>query len=103
MKNLILFIILIICYSCTPSGSVEKKYCGLVVSKGYEPPTSGYKSKQDANYFIIIKDKDCGKNIRIETTVPIYYELEVGSYVCFSLNAWQLRDYGNVTELKHLK
>ncbi len=90
--------------SCTMThdNDQEKNYCGPVISKGYEQPTSGYKSKQDAVYFVIILDDQCKKHIRVNVTVPTYYEAKDGKSMCFTLSKWNMRNYGN-SNGEHLK
>jgi hypothetical protein len=76
----------------------EYTYHGVVVSHGYEPPTSGYKSKQDAKYFILMKEDSSGKVIRINVTIPTYHSLKVGDKTAFTISNRQLYDYGNSTD-----
>jgi hypothetical protein len=76
-----------------------KQYCGEYVSKGYDEPTSGYKTHTDPVYYIIIRLSN-GYNIRVNVTVPVYYNAVPGSRFCFSLDQRDLDQYGNGN--KHL-
>lgn len=102
MKNLLLLLIFTFIISCIGPDQSEKTYCGIILEKGYEMPTSGYKSSQNAKYFLIIRDTECNKTIRIDVTVPRFYDCKVGDSACFILSGIQLRDYGN-SEGEHLK
>lgn len=84
-------------------GNEVKDYCGYVIDKGYDPPSSGYKSHTDAQYWIVFQDEDCHKAIRVHVTPGAYYEDKLDNRVCFSLSASELKWYGNTNEIKHLK
>lgn len=93
MKKLLILFIPLLLFSC----DYEKQYCGVVIQKGYEGPTSGYKSVQDPVYFIILKVDSVNKAIRVNVTVPTYYSLEQGGRACFNLSEFDIRYYGNGT------
>jgi hypothetical protein len=80
----------------------EKNYCGTIVDKGYEAPTSGYKSKRDPVYFVIMKVDSINKNIRINVTIPTYYELNNGDRTCIELTGFEMRKFGNTSKPQHL-
>jgi hypothetical protein len=82
-------------------GSETRNYCGPIIEKGKEDPTSGYKSSTDAVYYLIMKDTQCNKTIRVEVNVPTYYNNEIGQNVCFELDRRDMCHYGNGCE--HLK
>lgn len=84
-------------------GNSEKDYCGYVIDKGYDPPSSSYKSYTDAQYWIVLQDEDCHKAIRLHLTPGAYYEAKIGKRTCFLVSAYELKWYGNTNELKHLK
>lgn len=105
MKNLLLILSIFIFTGCNPSSypdDREKNYCGPVIHKGYQEPTSGYKSHRDAVYYLIINDTECRKFIRVHVTVPTYYEAVIGKNVCFTLSGYDLKSYNN-SDGKHLK
>ena len=84
-------------------GNAEKDYCGYVIDKGYDPPSSGYKSHTDAQYWVVIQDEDCHKGIRVHVTPGAFYDARKDERICFTLSAYELKWYGNTNELKHLK
>jgi hypothetical protein len=84
-------------------GNEVKDYCGPIIDKGYDPPSSGHKSHTDAQYWLVLQDEQCYKAIRLQVTPATYYANEKGKRICFSLSAYALRDYGNTNKLKHLK
>ncbi len=81
----------------------EKEYCGKVIDKGYDPPSSGYKSQQDAQYWIVLMDQDIHKAVRVHVTPSCFYDTDKDDHVCFILSARQMEQYGNTDEYKHLK
>jgi len=93
MKKL-LFGVLLLLVGC--SDNKEKRYCGTVVEKGKEEPTSGYKSKRDATYFIIMRTDSCNQTIRVNVTVPTFYNAKIDSPICFLLDGWDLYGGSNV-------
>jgi hypothetical protein len=93
----ILVILMVLFISCRGD---EKKYCGEIIQKGYEGPTSGYKSSRDANYFVILKVDSINTGIRVDVTVPTFYGLKEGDRTCFTLTEGSLGSYGN--GYKHL-
>ena len=84
-------------------GEVTKNYCGKVIDRGYDPPSSGYKSHTDPTYWLIFKDRDISRNIRVNVTPDCYYRDSIGQNVCFELSAVEMYHYGNVNEAGHLK
>lgn len=76
----------------------ETKYCGVVVEKGYDAPSSGYKSHTDPEYLIYLREDRTHKVIRVEVNVPTYYDLSVGKRTCFTLKNWQLNHCGNTND-----
>lgn len=78
--------------------SKEYSYCGIILDKGYEPPTSGYKSHHDAVYYVIMKENVSGKGIRVNVNVPTYYSLNKGSNTCFTISNYSLYYYGNTQD-----
>lgn len=88
-----IFIIAIICLLLACQD--EKNYCGIVIEKGYEMPTSGYKNSRDAKYFVILKVDSAQTAIRINVTVPAWYGLVVNERACFRLSEMDLEVYGN--------
>jgi len=85
--------------SCTRDGAKEYHYSGSVISKGYEAPTSGYKSSQDAVYYIMMREDKSGKVIRVVVTVPTWYSLKEGDRTGFVLSNWDLYYSGNTTDM----
>lgn len=75
--------------------SKEYKYCGFIITKGYEQPTSGYKANRDAVYYVIMKENVSGKAIRVNVNVPTFYSLDAGSNTCFTLSNMSLYKCGN--------
>lgn len=73
----------------------EKNYCGTIIEKGYEQPTSGHKTHTDPCYFLIMQVDSINKSIRINVTIPTWYSLEKGSRACFELSEMDLDIYGN--------
>lgn len=85
------------------TGNEVKNYCGKVMDKGYDSPSSGHKSHTDAQYWIIFRDEDCGKAIRVHLSPGAWYDATMNQRTCFSLSAFELQWYGNTNEPKHLK
>lgn len=73
----------------------EKSYCGTIIEKGYEQPTSGHKTHTDPCYFLIMKVDSINKSIRINVTIPTWYSLNTGSRTCFDMSLMDMRMYGN--------
>ena len=71
------------------------KYKGVVVNKGYELPTSGYKSHTDPKYIIYMKEDITQKVIRVEVKVPVYFSLNKGDKTEFELSNPQMFKFGN--------
>ena len=104
MRKIFILIILVglICVftSCKPDGSKERLYTGVIISKGYEAPTSGYKSEQDAKYFVLMREDSLGKVIRVNVTIPTYYSLNEGQRTGFILSNWVLYYSGNTINMR---
>lgn len=71
------------------------KYKGVVVDKGYELPTSGYKSHTDPKYIIYMREDITQKVIRVEVKVPVYFSLNKGDKTEFELSNPQMFKFGN--------
>jgi len=71
------------------------KYKGVVVDKGYELPTSGYKSHTDPKYIIYMKEDITQKVIRVEVKVPVYFSLNKGDRTEFELSNPAMYKSGN--------
>ena len=99
MKNLLIILSIFFLASCERAGSKEYQYSGSVVSKGYEPPTSGYESSRDAVYYIMMREDKSGKVIRVNVTVPTWYSLNEGQRTGFVLSNWDLYYSGNTTDM----
>lgn len=84
-------------------GDMEKDYCGKVIHMGYDPPSSGYKTHSDAQYWMVIEDEDIHKAIRVHVTPACYYSLKVDQRVCFTLSGKDMANYGNTQEWGHMK
>ena len=74
---------------------VTTKYKGVVVDKGYELPTSGYKSHTDPKYIIYMREDITHKVIRVEVKVPVYFSLNKGDKTKFELSNPQMYKLGN--------
>jgi hypothetical protein len=83
--------------------ALEKEYCGIVIDKGYDPPSSGYKTHLEERYWMIILDKDIHKAVRVHVTPACYYSNNLGSNVCFILTGGEMEYYGNTDNFEHLK
>ncbi len=104
--NIICYITSFVCwvyvfcfFSCKPPGAKEYMYSGIIVDKGYEAPTSGYKSSREASYFLMMKEDSSGKTIRIKVTIPTWYSLDKGKRATFKLSNWDLYYSGNTTDM----
>lgn len=71
------------------------KYKGVVVNKGYELPTSGYKSSTNTKYIIYMREDITQKVIRVEVKVPVYFSLNKGDKAEFELSNPQMFKFGN--------
>jgi hypothetical protein len=71
------------------------KYKGVVVNKGYELPTSGYKSSTNTKYIIYMREDVTQKVIRVEVKVPVYFSLNKGDKTEFELSNPQMFKFGN--------
>jgi len=99
MKKLIIIISLLSTVSCVAPGSDhEYQYNGVVLSKGYESPTSGYKSHRDAVYYIMMREHRSSKVIRVNVTVPVWYSLNENDETRFVISNWDLCKTGNTTD-----
>lgn len=100
---IVLFFAILVVLVSKCNREVEKQYFGPVIEKGKEEPTSGYKSRQEAVYYVIIRDIECNKFIRVHVNVPTWYSCEVNKAVCFTLTERDLYHYHNTTKWEHLK
>ena len=71
------------------------KYKGVVVNKGYELPTSGYKSSTNTKYIIYMREDVTQKVIRVEVKVPVYFLLNKDDRAEFELSNPQMYKFGN--------
>ena len=71
------------------------KYKGVVVNKGYELPTSGYKSSTNTKYIIYMREDVTQKVIRVEVKVPVYFSLNKDDRAEFELSNPQMFKFGN--------
>ena len=99
MKKLLVILSLFFLASCSPDGAKEYHYKGTVVSKGYEAPTSGYKSSQKAKYYIMMREDKTGQIIRVNVTIPDWHSLTEGQRTGFVLSNWDLYYSGNTTDM----
>ena len=101
--NFALFIIIfvMIMFGCTylieKPFYEETKYSGVITSKLYEPPTSGYKSSNNAKYWIFLKENKKGLVIRVRVPVPTYHDLNIGDRCTFDIENETMNAYGNTT------
>ena len=91
MKRLLAILLILALYSCDK----EKRYCGKVIDKGYDPQSSGYKTSSDPEYFIILLVDSINLSIRVNVTIPTYYSINKNDHECFMLNESELSSYGN--------
>lgn len=82
--------------------SIEREYCGKVIEKGYDAPSSGYKSHTDAQYWLVIMDEDVHQPVRVHVSAPCFYKLQKDDRACFTLSGYDMKYYGN-TDFTHLK
>ena len=71
------------------------KYKGVVVNKGYELPTSGYKSSTNTKYIIYMREDITQKVIRVEVKVPVYFSLNKDDKTEFELSNPEMYKLGN--------
>lgn len=98
MKFLSLIIVSLLLISCECECAREYMYSGTIVSRGYESPTSGYKSSTKAKYFVMMREDSSQQVIRINVTVPLYHRLKDSSRASFMLSNWDLYYSGNTTD-----
>jgi hypothetical protein len=84
-------------------GQETRVYCGSIIEKGYDAPSSGHKSHTDAVYWVVIMDEDINQGIRVHVTPGCFYGRNKGQRVCFTLTGSEMEQYGNVNEMGHLK
>lgn len=99
MKNLLITLLILLLISCTFNRDKEYYYRGIVISKGYEEPTSGYKSSSPSTYYIMMREDKSGKIIRINVNVPTWYSLTVNDRTGFVLSNSALYRYGNTSDV----
>jgi len=97
MKKILFIISVLFIFSC----DIEKEYlyCGEIVNRGYEAPTSGYKKSRDPVYYVMMREDKSKQVIRIQVTVPTWYSLDSGKRACFKLSNWELYNLGNTTDV----
>lgn len=98
MKKLITISVLLFLFSCEQDFKKVYRYRGTIIEKGYEEPTSGYKSSRDPVYFVILFVDSARQAIRVETTVPTWYSLKKGDRTTFLLSNMSLYHYGNTKD-----
>jgi hypothetical protein len=99
MKNLIFAFAILLLTSCSPDRAKEYHYNGTIVSKGYEAPTSGYKSSQKARYYIMMREDRTGQIIRVNVTIPSWHSLTEGQRTGFVLSNRDLYYSGNTSDM----
>ena len=80
-----------------------KTYRGIIIDKGYDPPSSGYKSSSESQYWVVIIDDECHKAVRIHVTPACYYSLDKNNRASFNLSGNNMTSYGNTRNYEHLK
>ena len=88
-------IIAIIATGC--NGDAETLYKGVVVDKHYVDPSAGYRSNQEEQYLIYIREDITKKVIKVQVNVPTYYDLEKGSRTAFKLSNIDMYVLGNTS------
>lgn len=88
-------IAIVLLYLSAISCDDERRYCGTILVKDIERPTSGYKTHTDACYFIIMKVDTIDAAIRVNLTVPAWYSYKINDRVCFDLSEMDMYVYGN--------
>lgn len=73
-------------------------YSGVVVDRHYVDPSAGYKSHQEEQYQIYMREDITQKVIKVNTNVPTYYNLKKGSRVSFVLSNYRMYDLGNTSD-----
>lgn len=96
MKKILLLLIATLTISCNHSS--ETLYKGTVVDKHYVDPSAGYKSSQEEQYQIYMREDVTQKVIKVNTNVPTYYNLEKGSRVAFNLSNVDMYQLGNTSD-----
>lgn len=96
MKKILLLLIATLTFSC--NHNTETLYKGTVVDKHYVDPSAGYKSYQEEEYQIYMREDVTQKVIKVNTTVPTYYNLEKGSRVAFQLSNRDMYILGNTSD-----
>jgi len=95
-KIILLLLITILTISC--NHNTETLYKGTVVDKHYVDPSAGYKSHQEEEYQIYMREDVTQKVIKVNTNVPTYYNLEKGSRVAFNLSNVDMYYLGNTSD-----
>ena len=95
-KIILLLLIATLIISCNQNA--ETLYKGTVIDKHYVDPSAGYKSHQEEEYQIYMREDVTQKVIKVNTNVPTYYNLEKGSRVAFSLSNYDMYVLGNTSD-----
>jgi hypothetical protein len=95
-KIILLLLITTLTISCNHNS--ETLYKGTVVDKHYVDPSVGYKSSQEEQYQIYMREDVTQKVIKVNTNVPTYYNLEKGSRVAFKLSNVDMYALGNTSD-----
>ena len=78
-------------------------YSGVIVEKGKEEPTSGYKTQTDAKYYFMYREDRSRKVIRVDVLVPDWYSKKVNDRVSYIISNNEMVLLGNTTSpLKNL-
>ena len=96
MKKILLLLIATLTFSC--NHNTETLYKGTVVDKHYVDPSAVYKSYQEEEYQIYMREDVTQKVIKVNTNVPTYYNLEKGSRVAFQLSNRDMYILGNTSD-----
>ena len=96
MKKILLLLIATLTISCNQNA--ETLYKGIVVDKHYVDPSAGYKSHQEEEYQIYIREDVTQKVIKVNTNVPSYYDLNKGDRTAFKLSNMDMYILGNTSD-----
>lgn len=76
----------------------ETLYKGVVVDRHYVDPSAGYRSNQEEQYQIYMREDVTKQVIKINTNVPTYYNLKKGSRTAFKLSNMDMYQLGNTRD-----
>ena len=96
MKKILFLLLSVLFVSCHHND--KTLYKGVVVDKHYVDPSAGYKSYQEEQYQIYMREDVTQKVIKVNTNVPTYYNLEKGDRVAFNLSNVDMYDLGNTQD-----